>query len=263
MAIGPACVLYSGGKDSTITLRLALEQDPGVLVMHNNTTLGSDATIEWIRKTTEGLNYIETTPDEAPVEMWQTRGHWPILGKRTHTEVKRNTPGLNCSPVQCCYHLKEKPANRVLTKQGIKAVIWGNRAGESMRRRMSFVDSGFLFKPKKYTWHQAYPIQHWTGDDVKEWLEENAPDFPVHKSTESGCMVCATDLRHTPNNLMRLHQQDPEKWRDLMESGMGAEIAKINGLDPSKIDQILDEAPEALLRARPKRKQRKKAKDDD
>ena len=258
--LGPACVLYSGGKDSTITLRLALELDPNVLVLHNDTTLGTKENLEWIRKTTRGLNYVETQPDEEPIELWQRTGHWPLLGKRTHTAAKRKTPGLQCSPVQCCYHLKEKLANRVLKEHGIRVVVWGNRAGESMRRRMSFVDSGFLFKPKKYGWHQAYPIQHWTDEDVIGWLGSNAPDFPQHSQTESGCQTCATDITHLPNNMMRLYQRDPEAWRELMRSGMGDQIARINGLDTERIDEIIDTVPELLLRAKPQRKAKKNGK---
>lgn len=244
----PACVLYSGGKDSTVLLHLATAIYPRPLVMYNNTGLAEPRLVQYIRQRTRGLDYVETQPSEAAFVMWRRTNYWPLFGKRSFTARCRACPGLHVSPVQCCYQLKEAPANRVMKERGIRLAIWGNRADESMRRRFMFCDSGTLFKPKKYPWHQCYPLAFWTERDILDFLEEHEPDYPHSLSTEAGCWACCTDITQTPNNIQRLFKTDRAKFEEMIRGGFGEIILRAKGIKGGDIERFLRETPEIFLK---------------
>jgi 3'-phosphoadenosine 5'-phosphosulfate sulfotransferase (PAPS reductase)/FAD synthetase len=217
--------------------------------MYNNTTLGDPKADEFTRSIVKkfDVEYIETTADN-PVKMWQEKGYFPILSKQWFMRYKKENPSLRINPVQCCYQLKEKYSNKVLTARKVKNVFWGNRADESQRRKFSFVDNGFYFKPKKYKWHQCYPIQHWTRKDVIDYLNIHIPDYPVTANFESGCLCCGTDIQKQFNTLKKLHDADYQKWLYYMRVGFGSEILKIKGVDPKKLEQVIKNKKEILFR---------------
>jgi 3'-phosphoadenosine 5'-phosphosulfate sulfotransferase (PAPS reductase)/FAD synthetase len=243
--IGTPGILFSGGRDSTVLLHLLLQRAPDCLIVHNDTTLGSPAVLAWVRTFTAGRNYVETTAAD-PVKMWQTMGYWPLLPKRTFTRWRRMHPELRCSPVQCCYQLKERFSNPVLKVHGVRVTFWGNRAGESNRRQLAFADCGFLFKPKKYPWFQAYPLQHWTDIDVDEYLDEHVPDFPRGVALEAGCRCCCTDIQRWPNNLGRLFNSDRPMFDRIMRAGLAEQIAIVKGIPDWR--KTLEREPFKFLR---------------
>lgn len=247
---GDGCVLYSGGRDSTVLLDLVQREKPNVLVMYNNTTLGDPAQTNFIRKHCRKMNYTETKA-ESPVKMWHKKGYYPILSKRGFTAYKKRIPDLRVSPVQCCYQLKEKYANRVLKAKKTRVVFWGNRADESMRRRFVFVDNGFLFQPKKYPWLQAYPLQHWTDTDINKYIARHIPEYPTQREQfETGCLCCATDITYYPNNLSRLYQKNREMWEFYMRAGFAEQILKIQRrkTNPDLVEKIIKNYPATLLK---------------
>lgn len=247
----PICLLYSGGKDSTVLLNLTagIINDP--IVMYNNTGLAEPSLLEFIRNRTRGLDYVETMPDQDAFTMWQNKGYWPIFGKRTFTGRRRKSPGLVCSPVQCCFQLKEAPANRVMKERGVKVVLWGNRADESGRRKLSFCDSGIFFQPKKYPWMQCYPIMFWTRQDILDYLAEVEPDYPHSISQEAGCWACCTDITHKPNNIQRLYAKDKVRFNRMIRAGFGRQILIAKGIsdpDEDTIEQYLRLDPAFFLK---------------
>ncbi len=244
----PACILYSGGKDSTVLLHLVPHVYARPLVMYNNTGLAEPRLVQYIRARTRGLDYVETEPDEDAFTMWQRTKYWPLFGKRSFTARCRNCPGLHVSPVQCCYQLKEAPANRIMKSRGIRLAIWGNRADESSRRKFMFCDSGTLFKPKKYPWHQCYPLAFWTQKDILNYLEEYEPDYPHSVSTEAGCWPCCTDITRTPNNIQRLFKTDRTKFDRMILGGFGEIILKAKGIKSADVEYYLRESPEIFLK---------------
>ncbi len=245
LEIGTPGLLFSGGRDSTVLAHILLQKVPDILIIHNDTTLGSPAMLAWIRTFTTGRNYVETTAED-PVEMWQRTGYWPLFPKRGFHTWKQRFPSLRCSPVQCCYQLKEKYSNPVLKAKGVRVTFWGNRAGESNRRQLAFADCGFLFKPKKYAWFQAYPLQHWTDDDVESYIDSNIPDFPKTTALEAGCRCCCTDIQRWPNNLARLYRSDRETFDRVMSAGLAEQIATAKGIDDWQ--QVLRQDPQGFLR---------------
>lgn len=227
--IGNSAILYSGGKDSTVLLHLIMSIGLNPLVIYNNTTLGNKEIDDYIRLFTNGMNFVETIADD-PVAMWKEKGYFPILSKRGHTAYKKKFHNLRVSPVQCCYNLKEKYSNPILKNKNIRVVFWGNRAGESNRRKLSFCDNGFLFKPKKYSWHQSYPLQHWNTEDVIKYIQKNIPAYVGLKGLENGCLCCGSDITFKQNNLIHLFKKDYEKWLFYMQNGFAEQILIAKGL---------------------------------
>ena len=255
MERGFAALLYSGGRDSTVLLSLMKRREREVIVIHNNTTLGDPKNLDFIRKTVSGMKYFETKA--SPWEMWSERKHFPIFPKRGFTKMRDRYPECVFSPVQCCYQNKEKYSNSLFKKNNIGVTFWGNRAAEGNRRKLAFVDNGFIFKPKKYPWWNCYPLQHWTDADIDRYLEKFFPEYPRHKNYECGCLCCGIDWGYYPNNLSKLFKNDPEKWEKCMNTDYGRMLAKINGLDETRIKEIIREKPELLTRYRYARKGRK------
>jgi 3'-phosphoadenosine 5'-phosphosulfate sulfotransferase (PAPS reductase)/FAD synthetase len=118
------------------------------------------------------------------------------------------------------------------------------------RRKLSFCDNGFLFKPKKYQWYQCYPIAHWLENDIYQYLDDHVPDFYYHKNIESGCLCCATDITRSDNNLRRLYNLNYTLWRKYMESGMAKQILIAKGLNIDKlnINEMIEKSPQWLLK---------------
>jgi len=249
---GRGIIFYSGGKDSTVLLSLIHSIAPETPVMFNNTTLGTDDLLQHIRSFTAGVDYIETVPEVNPVDFWQKTGYFPILSKRGFFAYKKRIPGLRCQPCQCCYTLKEIPAMRVVKERGINVLFWGNRADESNRRQWTFIDNGFLFQRKSKTRtpgnYYSYPLQHWTEHDIYSYLQKHLPEYPIGRTFEAGCLPCCTDIKFYPNNSSRLFLSNRPLWTHYMKAGFAEQIIKIKGFLPEKLDEIINNRPELLLK---------------
>jgi 3'-phosphoadenosine 5'-phosphosulfate sulfotransferase (PAPS reductase)/FAD synthetase len=239
---GRAVILYSGGKDSTVLLHLVTKIKKDVLVVFNNTNLINEKVLIQLRKNVKNFNFIETIAED-PVKMWNKRGHYPLLAKRQFTEYKKNIKGFKSSPVQCCYNLKEKPLNNVLKKRSIKVLFWGNRADESNRRKLNFVDNGFIKKLKNRDRYNVYPLQHWNEKNIKKYLYENSINLKI---LDTGCIVCGTGIKHSYNNLHKLYKNNYKKWLYYMRCGMGIEILRANNIKPELLETIIKENPGIL-----------------
>ena len=239
---GKTAILYSGGDDSNAVLRLAELSKINFIVIHNDTTIGCQNRLESVRRATKKFEYHETKPDIEPVEMWEKTGFYPLFGKRAFTARKRKNPLLRCSPVMCCYRLKEQPCNRLLQEHKINHTVWGLRADESRRRLFFFADNGAINHPKKYHWNNVSPIFHWTKKDVIDFTGSSG-----HKSFEAGCFPCGTDIATYPNNLSRLFVSNRDLWEFYMRSGIGDQILIAKNIN-SNIDFILKNHPESLLK---------------
>ena len=249
---GNPALLYSGGRDSTVLLVLVQKVCKDIAIIHNDTGLGDPVNLQFVRIFTQGMNFLETTAD--PITMWSEKGYYPIFSKRGFSALRRKHPKALFNPVLCCYNLKERFSKAIFRKNNAEVVFWGNRAAEGNRRKLTFVDNGFLFKPKIHPWWYCYPLQHWRDEDINDFLAAEVPQYPAQKTYENGCLCCGIDWGYYPNNLCKLYDANPRLWKKYMLSEFGRQLALINGLKPDMLDEILESKPGLLLWYRHARK---------
>ena len=177
-------VSWSGGKDSTLVLHLALKiwREMGfktkLKVIFENTLVEFPETIYFIRKLTTlwNIDLIETRP----IDGWTFRKILLLKGppkcRQTNKQGKQRTP-------LCCIYLKEKPAMNALKKHGIKCLLTGVTTAESETRgylkrydHCGAEKDGLHFTQFYYystTWNcwKFNPIMNWTEKEV----------FDIHK----------------------------------------------------------------------------------
>jgi len=197
-------VAWSGGKDSTVVLHLALEIKPDVLAVFHNTTNEYPETLRYVRKLAKDwkLNFIETKPKKT---FWQCMNEYGFPKKRWWKHEERGTM-LGGTP-RCCYWLKHEPAARIIKEKNIQAVLRGLTIEESFTRRMSIMTRSMMKVVKTNVPYQVVycdPIAFWRSDEVFDYFEKNAiPLNPVYEFTDRiGCKVC-TSFRGWETQLMR------------------------------------------------------------
>jgi len=201
---GKSMVAWSGGKDSTVVLDLALTFDRDVLVVFHNTTNEYPETLKYVRGLAKEwhLNFIETKPKKT---FWQCMNEYGFPKMRWHRHPERNTR-LGGIP-RCCYWLKHEPAARIIKEKGIRAVLRGLTIEESWTRRMSIMTRSMLKVIKTNVPYQIIycdPIAFWRTDEVFDYFEKNEiPLNPAYEFTDRlGCRVC-TSYRGWEQNLIR------------------------------------------------------------
>lgn len=242
MAGKKAAIMYSGGRDSSILSNIVGDK---ILHIYSHTNM---AEIPENIKSKKNIIICENPQNYN--EIWDEKRCYPLLSKRGHTAYKSRNPELKISPVMCCYNLKEKPANKVLKDNNITIAIWGNRAGESHRRKFHFVDNSFITKPKKYKWANMYPLQHWTDNDVIEYLTINNIKVKLSK-LEHGCKYCATDITKNPNNFIKLYRQNKNELINILKNGFGEQIAIVKGIkynNSGELNKIIENKTELFIK---------------
>jgi 3'-phosphoadenosine 5'-phosphosulfate sulfotransferase (PAPS reductase)/FAD synthetase len=143
------CVAWSGGKASSLVLKLCLDFKPDIKVLFCNTRVEYPEIYQYIQEKRREwrLNYHETVPKKT---FWQcVKGYgFPELRGSNH---KARTP-------KCCYYLKEKPALDFYRKNGIKAVFTGLQAMESRNRMLLASFRGMSYFSKCQQLWKIHPI---------------------------------------------------------------------------------------------------------
>jgi len=247
-AYGQMGIMFSGGRDSCAVALLAKQYNP--LLIYCDTGLSSATAARRVMATAEsiGLSLHVLTPEIAAFEMWKTLGHYPIGPKRGHTYLKAKT-GISTSPVQCCYQLKEKPAKAFIRKMKLGAILWGNRASDSNRRKLGIADHGMMQPPSdRWPCWSAQPVALFTDDDIASTVSVIKHRF-IDRG-EDGCQVCCTDLSRKDNQLTRCFVTDRAAFDAAILSGLGAQILKARGNPYSQDDvaAVLAEKPHTFLR---------------
>ncbi len=243
-------VLFSGGRDSCVVAALAQDAGAAPALLHCDTGLAAPGAALRVEAAARALGapLHVVRPAEPAFEMWARLGHYPIGPKRGHTYLKRAVPGLRTSPVQCCYQLKERPARAWLREHRAAAILWGNRAADSDRRKLGLGDHGAVHEPsRRWPCTSAEPIAVWTDDDVRLYLAARLPGLHWESRAETGCRCCCTDLARPDNQLTRLYATDRAAFEEAMRSGLGAEILRANRR-PETVEDALARAPYHFLR---------------
>lgn len=230
---GRLVVMFSGGRDSCAVAWLAKKYRPTLL--YCDTGLSAKSATDRVNSAAKwlGLPLAVVTPEQPAFEIWQSKGHYPIGPKRGHTYLKAAT-GIKASPVQCCYWLKERPAKNWLKLNSVGAILWGNRAEDSNRRKLGLADYGQSHPPTRWPCWSYEPVAYFTDADVSAVARQTGLKF--ESRAETGCQVCCTDLARKDAQLRRCYTSDRPAFNAAMRSGLGAQILKANGLSHSSVD---------------------------
>lgn len=270
-------IAWSGGKDSTVLMHLALQFKPDIDVIFNNTQVEYPETYHFVRKLSKDwqLNLHIAKPSPGENFWWCVdQFGWPLLGKdaaRAIGAIRRAgesawnrgvsqityKAALSGVPIaeRCCYYLKEKPARRTYRALGVDLVFLGMMAQESDLRLRKWCDLGDLFWTKHNKMWKCHPISIWTEDDV--WEYHRRYDIPHAKLYDmgyrrNGCWPCGMGVRF--GAFAELRRGHPKLFRFLMvDKGLGTQLVKLKlALDDGQysmwaqswnIEQLLDQRP--------------------
>jgi len=246
---GKMGIMFSGGRDSCAVALLAKKHSPLLIYCDTGlSTAQAESRVKIVAARLEMELHV-AKPEKNAYEMWQEHGHYPIGPKRGHTYLKAVT-GIKTSPVQCCYHLKEIPAKKIIKQEKLAVVLWGNRAADSNRRKLGLIDNGQVHPPgPRWPCFSAQPIALFTDADVEKITAPLGQKFTAR--AEDGCQVCCTDLSRPDNQLTRTFLKNKKEFDNaIVNSGLGQQILKARGEahSPSDVLQALESQPLRFLR---------------
>jgi phosphoadenosine phosphosulfate reductase len=145
---------FSGGKDSLVVLHIALEVNPNIPIIYNNTTVEFPETLQYVRKLQEEWSFDLhiTKSDISFFKAVKERG-WATHENRW-----------------CCKPYKDEPASLFLSSRGFKAEITGTTRTESIYRRSL---SPIKIPKKEPYMVRVNPIYDWNEWEVWRYIREN------------------------------------------------------------------------------------------
>jgi phosphoadenosine phosphosulfate reductase len=187
---------FSGGKDSLVVLHIALDVNPSIDVVFNNTTVDFPETINYVKWLKEewGLNLHFTRHDCSYFKLTKEKG-W-----------------ANHEDRWCCKPFKEGPAFQFMSQNGYKAELTGTTRTESIYRR----SLSPIKNPKKDPQIiRVNPIYDWNEWEVWRYIEENnIPYNPLYDMgyRRIGCWCCPLN---GPSHYKRLCKTHPQLFNFL------------------------------------------------
>jgi 3'-phosphoadenosine 5'-phosphosulfate sulfotransferase (PAPS reductase)/FAD synthetase len=191
---------WSGGKCSTVVLKMVIKYFPKVPVTWCNTLVLYKEDEDFVQKIAKmwDLNLITLYPWQ---DFWTTKKEhgWPKL-RKTGSQLK--AMGLTGEAAQeyrrpyCCLYTKELPEEEYYINNNIHANFSGLRAAESMRRAVNLIGGlgqCYTLKSGKFKGMvKAHPIALWTQKQVNDFLaKNNVPENLVYRSqNRNGCKWC-------------------------------------------------------------------------
>jgi len=178
-------VSCSFGRDSVAVLHSALQINPNVKVVFNNTGVEYKETLEYkeMLKRLWNINLIETKPVHS---FWWCVRHYGL-------PVGRKAKGSSGKP-KCCWYCKDLPFLNVCRELGIKANITGIKASDSRARMFTIAQRGqYYFRKTRGALWQFHPLAFWITSDVAEYIKRNnIPLNPLYEKgfTGTGCATC-------------------------------------------------------------------------
>jgi len=177
-------IAWSGGKDSTLVLWMALKLKPDILTVFINTGVEYPDTVDFVHRLRDewNVNLIEGKP---------TKNFWEIVEEKGFLNGSKQTGGSHGGV--CCANLKEYPMNRLQKEYGIDAVFTGVTAVEARQRQFSAKKYGPCYTYKRTGIRKVHPILWWTAKEVRQFHEDmNIPLNPMYfKGCDRvGCMPC-------------------------------------------------------------------------
>lgn len=170
----PGFVAFSGGKDSMVSLHLALQADPNIPVCFYDSGLEFPENVEYIHMISNLFNVNLHIIKSKPTLL-------DILQKEANFDHRRMPITLATSIIDAKITLPSEEAHRRFGQ----GRIWGLRAEESRGRRMLLVPKRGSFTTKAGE-RVASPVWDWSGTQIFAYLQKNnIPMNPLYDKMKS------------------------------------------------------------------------------
>jgi len=217
-----SCVSCSFGKDSMVVTFLAVEENPKIPVVFENTGIEFPETLRLRDKvcTSWGINYIELKPQTTffkANEMILKRG-LRLDDGRKHSNI-------------CCYHLKEKPFALWRKATACSRSFTGITALESRHRMFVSCKKGMDYYNVRSGFAKVHPIMFWTQEEVWDFTRDNR--LPINEAYKKygidriGCMWCMSHKGWRE----QVHRINPKMYEFLMRKYRGTPLMESFGGD--------------------------------
>ncbi len=205
-------VSCSFGKDSTVVLYLALQVNPNIPVVFNNTG------VEW-KETLEFRDYLRAEWHFNLIETKPKTSFWEVMEKTKRKHLHQDD-GKKHSNL-CCTALKHGPLHRVVKEYGFTHSFTGITAVESRHRMFTACERGMEYFSKKDGFTKIHPILYWTEEEVWRFTKENNipvnPTYAKYKLKRIGCVPCTS----WKNWRKQLARTNPAMYRLIQERYFG------------------------------------------
>ena len=168
-----AVLAFSGGKDSLACLHLCQDYRDNITVVWVNTGAAFPHMVEFIRRATEGFNFVELKSDQAA---WIAQQGLPADMIPVANSIWRD-PG-NPKPSQtllqpwtlCCLKLRTEPVLNYLWRSGATLLLHGQRRSDGGG---FIIDSmpGARVEICKLIWE-------WSDDDILDYIGKHGIELP-------------------------------------------------------------------------------------
>lgn len=200
-------VFWSGGRDSTVVLHLALRAWKGDFrTVFIDTGIMLPETLEYIHEISElwNLDLVTLKPD---VDFWEyvRIAGFPIVKSLWCRRV------LKMEPVKRFFGLKEN--------RGWKLQILGIRKRESwMRKRSPFYQKPLMRSNKFKFTYELNPILEWTTEQAKAYMRKHKiPENPCYKIYgTTGCYFCP--FVRNKKHYLTLKNRHPELFQKIIDA---------------------------------------------
>jgi len=179
-------VAWSGGRCSTIALHFALQQDPDIPVVFNNTGIEYSETVKYVRHMAEKwkLNFHELKPEA---------NFWDLVKEHGFPQLRGSSKKKRPRKPACCHYLKEAPANIFVKEHNLNGLITGLRVEENRPRALVIFQKGPYYYAKRDNLWKFHPIALWPLEKLMDYAKLH--DIPLNPLYEQGlprvgCMPC-------------------------------------------------------------------------
>jgi phosphoadenosine phosphosulfate reductase len=174
-------VSWSGGRCSTVALYLALQVNPDIQVVFNDTGIEFPETYMFV-EAISNLWKVNLKVLKPKVNFF--RDIVPKYGFPMLRGKYKNTSRSKDGKPMCCQLLKEEP----LKESGFKASITGIRAVESRMRMFGIGQFGQYYHAKMMDAWRFHPLAFWTTQRLLRFIDQN--EIPVNSIYSQGHERC-------------------------------------------------------------------------
>ena len=177
---------WSGGRCSTIALHYAIQQEPDIPVVFNNTGVEYPETVKYVRYMAEkwNLNFNELKPEA---------NFWDLVKEHGFPQLRGSGPKGRARKPACCTYLKEAPANKFMKENEMDGYITGLRVEESRPRALVIFQKGVFYKANRDRIWRFHPVALMSLEELMKYAkDQNIPLNPLYEQglPRVGCMPC-------------------------------------------------------------------------